>query len=229
MGTIKNAIMKTIHLKKGVEWSHRTLCILNIPQTMDNIQHITGKRCSYTAIFLLSRDKLFVRCHVNVYHHGNKAGQGYSWKELKREILRKNIILYGCSLVLMFQRTTAIVRSHIVKTSCLSPRHLLRVIAASSGAPCQAVGVPSACLRQNRLNLVMSCIIFHQPNHPCSLHMQLTVEMDTSSAGRFSDISLFKTQECLLTTFWNIERHTYALITYFKLCLVIKSSSWFIF
>jgi hypothetical protein len=79
----------------------------------------------------------------------------------------------------------------IVGTWCLFPRHLLRAIAASSGAPCQAVAVPFDYPRQSRHNLAMSCIIFHLPNLHCSLPMQLTVEMDTSFAGRFSDISFF--------------------------------------
>ena len=79
----------------------------------------------------------------------------------------------------------------VVGTWCLFPRHLLRAIAASSGAQCQAVAVPFDCLRQSRRSLAMSCIIFHLPNLHCSLPMQLTVEMDTSFAGRFSDISLF--------------------------------------
>ena len=79
----------------------------------------------------------------------------------------------------------------IVGTWFLFPRHLLRAIAASSGAPCQAVAVPFDCLRQSRHSQAMSCIIFHLPNLHCSLPMQLTVEMDTSFAGRFSDISFF--------------------------------------
>jgi len=77
----------------------------------------------------------------------------------------------------------------IVGTWCLFPRHLLRAIAASSGAPCRAVAVPFDCLRQSRCSPAMSCIIFHLPNLHCSLPMQLTVEMDISFAGRFSDIS----------------------------------------
>ena len=88
----------------------------------------------------------------------------------------------------------------IVGTWCLFPRHLLRAIAASSGAPCQAVAVPFDCPRQSRRSLAMSCIIFHLPNLLYSLPMQLTVEMDTSFAGRFSDISFFL--KCVNQYWW---------------------------
>jgi hypothetical protein len=70
-----------------------------------------------------------------------------------------------------------------VETWCLFPRHLLRVIAASSGAPCQAVAVLFACPRQSRHSLVTYCVIFHPLNLRCSLPMQWTVGMDTSFAG----------------------------------------------
>lgn len=88
----------------------------------------------------------------------------------------------------------------IVGTWFLFPRHLLRAIAASSGAPCQAVAVPFDCQRQSRRSLAMSCIIFHLPNLHCSHPMQLTVEMDTSFAGMFSDISFFL--KCVYHYWW---------------------------